>query len=314
MSMKTIVVTGCAGFIGSHLCDYLLRKEDCHLIGIDNFFTGRKENIDHLLKHERFRFFEKDIIDPLYFDDAHIDHIYNLACPASPVHYQKNPIRTIKVNTIGVIHVLGLAKEHKARILQSSTSEVYGDPLIHPQTESYNGNVNPIGRRACYDEGKRIAEALFFEYYRNHGVDIRVARIFNTFGPRMAQQDGRVISNFIMQALKGEYITVYGDGKQTRSFCYVSDMVDGLYRLMNEDFAGPVNLGNPEELTILEIAEHIIRLTGSSSTIMFKDRPEDDPYRRKPDITRAKEKLRWQPMVSVDEGLRETIDYFRTVL
>ena len=312
--MKTVVVTGCAGFIGSHLCDYLLRKEDCCLIGIDNFLTGRKENIAHLLNHNRFQFLEKDIIDPLYIENARINHIYNFACPASPVHYQENPIRTIKVNTIGVINVLGLAKKHKARILQSSTSEVSGAPLIHPQTESYNGNVNPIGRRACYDEGKRVAEALFFEYYRNHAVDIRVARIFNTFGPRMAQHDGRVVSNFILQALRGEDITVYGDGKQTRSFCYISDMVDGLYRLMNEDFAGPANVGNPEELTILEIAERIIRLTGSSSAVVLKDRPEDDPHRRKPDITLAKEKLRWQPVVSLDEGLRETIDYFRTVL
>lgn len=312
--MKTIVITGCAGFIGSHLSDYLLEKEQFYLIGVDSFVTGQKENIAHLIPNTNFEFLEADIIDPIFFDNEKIDFIYNLACPASPVHYQENPIRTIKANTVGIINMLGLAKKHGARILQSSTSEIYGDPLIHPQTEEYKGNVNPIGRRACYDEGKRIAEALFFEYYRNHGVDIRVARIFNTFGPRMALNDGRVVSNFIAQALKGEDITIYGDGKQTRSFCYISDIIDGLYRLMNGEHRGPVNLGNPEELTILDIAERIIQFTGSRSKIVFMDRPEDDPCRRKPDITLAKNILHWRPVVSLDEGLRNTIQYVKSVI
>ncbi len=312
--MRTILVTGCAGFIGSHLCDYILEHEDCRIIGIDNLLTGSKKNIAHLVENERFRFLQKDIVDPVYFEEEAIDRVYNLACPASPIHYQANPIRTIKVNTIGVITMLGLAKKHGARILQASTSEVYGDPLVHPQTESYNGNVNPIGQRACYDEGKRIAEALFFEYHRNHGVDIRVARIFNTYGPRMAQNDGRVVSNFIVQALRGEDITIYGDGRQTRSFCYVSDMRDGLCRLMNSRYVGPVNMGNPEELAIVEIAEKIVSLTGSKSNIMFKELPEDDPRRRKPDIALAKEKLQWQPSVSLDEGLQKTIEYFKNAL
>lgn len=307
---KTILVTGCAGFIGSNLCEYLLANEDCRIVGIDNFLTGSRANIHNVLADKKFTFLEKDIIEPLYLEEDRIDHIYNLACPASPVHYQANPIRTIKVNTFGVINMLGLAKKHKARILQASTSEIYGDPLEHPQTETYKGNVNPIGPRACYDEGKRIAEALCFEYQRKHGVDIRVARIFNTYGPNMAENDGRVISNFIVQALAGESLTVYGKGEQTRSFCYVSDMVRGLYQLMQSDNAGPVNLGNPTELTILEIAEKIISLTRSDAEIIFQDLPADDPHRRKPDITLAQRSLGWLPQVELEEGLKKTIDYF----
>lgn len=307
---KTILVTGCAGFIGSNLCEYLLANEDCRIVGIDNFLTGSRANIHNVLADKKFTFLEKDIIEPLYLEEDRIDHIYNLACPASPVHYQANPIRTIKVNTFGVINMLGLAKKHKARILQASTSEIYGDPLEHPQTEAYKGNVNPIGPRACYDEGKRIAEALCFEYQRKHGVDIRVARIFNTYGPNMAENDGRVISNFIVQALAGESLTVYGKGEQTRSFCYVSDMVRGLYQLMQSDNAGPVNLGNPTELTILEIAEKIISLTRSDAEIIFQDLPADDPHRRKPDITLAQRSLGWLPQVELEEGLKKTIDYF----
>lgn len=307
---KTILVTGCAGFIGSNLCEYLLANEDCRIVGIDNFLTGSRANIRNMLADKKFTFLEKDIIEPLYLEEDRIDHIYNLACPASPVHYQANPIRTIKVNTFGVINMLGLAKKHKARILQASTSEIYGDPLEHPQTEAYKGNVNPIGPRACYDEGKRIAEALCFEYQRKHGVDIRVARIFNTYGPNMAENDGRVISNFIVQALAGESLTVYGKGEQTRSFCYVSDMVRGLYQLMQSDNAGPVNLGNPTELTILEIAGKIISLTRSDAEIIFQDLPADDPHRRKPDITLAERNLGWLPQVELGEGLKKTIDYF----
>jgi len=307
-----ILITGGAGFLGSHLCERLLGMGH-EVTCVDNLITGSMDNLAHLAGHERFRFVQHNVCDYLFVEGP-LDAVMHFASPASPQDYLEYPIATLKVGALGTHKALGLAKAKNARFLLASTSEVYGDPLIHPQTESYNGNVNPIGRRACYDEGKRVAEALFFEYYRNHAVDIRVARIFNTFGPRMAQHDGRVVSNFILQALRGEDITVYGDGKQTRSFCYISDMVDGLYRLMNEDFAGPANVGNPEELTILEIAERIIRLTGSSSAVVLKDRPEDDPHRRKPDITLAKEKLRWQPVVSLDEGLRETIDYFRTVL
>lgn len=308
---KTILVTGCAGFIGSNLCEYLLAKEDCRVVGVDNFLTGSKANIQHLLADKRFDFLEKDIIEPLYIENQKIDQIYHLACPASPVHYQANPIRTIKVNTIGVINMLGLAKKHGARILQASTSEIYGDPLEHPQTEAYKGNVNPIGPRACYDEGKRIAEALCFEYQRKHNVDIRLARIFNTYGPNMAKNDGRVVSNFILQALRGENLTVYGKGEQTRSFCYISDMIEGLYKLMQSDKAGPVNLGNPAELTILEIAEKIISLTRSNAKIIFQELPADDPHRRKPDITLARRSLDWQPRVGLGEGLKKTIDYFK---
>ncbi len=311
--MKTILVTGGAGFIGSHLCEYLLHKGD-FVICVDNLFTGSKENIRHLLQNSNFKFIEHDIIDPLHIEDRKIDQIYNLACPASPVHYQFNPIRTIKANTLGVINVLGLAKKHKARILQASTSEVYGDPTEHPQTESYRGNVNTIGPRACYDEGKRVAETLFFDYHRAHKLEIRVARIFNTYGPRMAKNDGRVVSNFIVQALNNDDITIYGSGKQTRSFCFVSDLVLALHKLMNaENFTGPVNLGNPEELTMTEIAEKIINLSGSRSKMVFRPLPEDDPKQRRPDISLAKAKLGWQPSVKVDDGLKKTIDYFRTV-
>lgn len=311
--MKTILVTGGAGFIGSHLCEFLLQKGDS-VICADNLFTGSRENIKHLLQNKNFKFIEHDIIDPLLIEDRKIDQIYNLACPASPVHYQFNPIRTIKANTLGVINMLGLAKKHRARILQASTSEVYGDPTEHPQTENYRGNVNTIGPRACYDEGKRVAETLFFDYHRAHKLEIRVARIFNTYGPRMAKNDGRVVSNFIVQALNNEDITIYGSGKQTRSFCFVSDLVLALNKLMNaENFTGPVNLGNPEELTMIEIAEKIIKLSGSKSKMVFKPLPEDDPKQRRPDISLAKAKLGWQPSVKVDDGLKKTIDYFRTV-
>lgn len=311
--MGTILVTGGAGFLGSHLCDYLMGKGE-NVICVDSLFTGSKKTVEHLIGRQNFQFLMHDIIDPLYLDGPKIDQIYNLACPASPVHYQFNSIRTIKANTIGVINMLGLAKRHKARVLQASTSEIYGDPAEHPQKESYRGNVNTIGPRACYDEGKRVAETLFFDYQRAHGLEIRVARVFNTYGPRMAANDGRVVSNFIVQALKGEDITVYGDGKQTRSFCYYSDLVEGLYRLMNaEDFTGPVNLGNPGEFTILELAEKIIKLTGSKSKIIFKPLPTDDPKQRKPDIGLAKEKLGWEPKVFLDEGLPKTIEYFRSV-
>jgi len=306
-----VLVTGGAGFLGSHLCEYLLKK-NCKVICVDNLFTGSKTNIQHLLANNNFEFIQHDIIEPLHIDKE-ILQVYNLACPASPVHYQFNAIRTIKANTIGVINMLGLAKKHKARILQASTSEVYGDPLEHPQKENYRGNVNPIGPRACYDEGKRVAETLFFDYHRQHKLDIRIARIFNTYGPRMAQNDGRVVSNFIVQALNCEDITIYGDGSQTRSFCYVSDLIDGLYKLMNtENFTGPVNLGNPNEMTVLEIAQKIIQMTSSKSKIVFKPLPADDPKQRKPDITLAKEKLGWVPVVQLEDGLKRTMEYFRT--
>jgi len=307
------VVTGGAGFLGSHLCDLLVEKEE-NVICVDNLFTGSKENIKHLLKKDNFRFIEHDIIEPLYLDDLVIDEIYNLACPASPIHYQYNPVRTIKANTIGVINMLGLAKRHKARILQASTSEVYGDPLEHPQKETYRGNVNPIGPRACYDEGKRVAETLFFDYFRNHELEIRIARIFNTYGPRMSKHDGRVVSNFILQALNDEPITIYGEGSQTRSFCYVSDLIDGLYKLMQQnETQGPINIGNPHEITIMELAEKIIGLCGSKSQFEYKELPQDDPLQRKPDITLAKKILGWSPKVEVGKGLAETVDYFKTV-
>lgn len=305
----TILVTGGAGFLGSHLCEYLLQKGH-RVICLDNFFTGSRANIEHLLSNPDFKLVEQDIINPFYIEEK-IDQIYNLACPASPVHYQFNPIRTVKANTIGVINVLGFAKKHGARIFQASTSEIYGDPLEHPQKESYRGNVNTIGPRACYDEGKRVAETLFFDYHRSHGMEIRVARIFNTYGPRMAKNDGRVVSNFVVQALNGEDITIYGTGEQTRSFCYVSDLAEGFYRLMNSETTGPVNLGNPVEFTMKELAEKIIRLTGSKSKIVYKPLPEDDPKQRKPDISLAKTKLGWEPVVLLDEGLKKTIDYFR---
>ena len=310
--MKTILVSGGAGFIGSHLSERLL-KEGNRVICVDNLFTGREENIAHLLAEKNFKFIRHDIISPLELDEK-IDQVYNLACPASPIHYRENPIRTVKANTIGVINMLGLAKKHKARILQASTSEVYGDPLEHPQKETYWGNVNPIGPRACYDEGKRVAETLFFDYHREHGLEIRVARIFNTYGPKMSPSDGRVVSNFIVQALKGDDLTIYGDGSQTRSFCFVSDLVDGLIKLMNaENLTGPINLGNPSELTVKDIAEKIITLTNSKSKIVYKELPENDPQKRKPDITLAKTKLGWEPKIPLGEGLEKTVGYFRSI-
>ena len=312
--MKTIVITGGAGFLGSHLCEFLVEKGD-YVICVDNLFTGKRENIKHLENKELFEFIDHDIIEPLYLDDKKIDQIYNLACPASPIHYQINPVKTVKANTVGVINVLGLAKKHKARILQASTSEIYGDPLEHPQTESYRGNVNTIGPRACYDEGKRVAETLFFDYHREHNVDIRVARIFNTYGPRMYEKDGRVVSNFIVQALRNEPITIYGDGSQTRSFCFVKDLINGLYKLMNkEKFTGPVNIGNPGEFSMIDLANTVIKLTGSKSEIVYRKLPEDDPKKRKPDITLAKKMLKWEPKVELEEGLKSTIKYFRTVI
>ena len=304
--MRTLV-TGGAGFIGSHLCQRLL--DDGHeVICLDNFFTGNKQNISHLLGNNRFELIRHDIIEPILLE---VERIYNLACPASPVHYQYNPVKTVKTSVMGTINMLGMAKRVRARILQASTSEVYGDPQIHPQTEDYWGNVNPIGIRSCYDEGKRVAETLMMDYHRQNGVDIRIVRIFNTYGPRMAENDGRVVSNFILQALKGEDITVYGDGSQTRSFCYVDDLVNGLVAMMNrDDFTGPVNLGNPAETSILEFAERIIALTGSSSRVVFKPLPADDPKQRQPDISLAGEKLGWSPRVPVEDGLRKTIAYF----
>jgi len=312
--MKNIIVTGGAGFLGSHLCEFLIEKGE-KVICIDNLFTGNIKNLGKIIDHPNFQFIEHDIIEPIFFDDLKIDQIYNLACPASPIQYQINPIRTAKANTIGVINVLGIAKKHKARILQASTSEIYGDPLEHPQKESYRGNVNTIGERACYDEGKRISETLFFDYHREHGVDIRVARIFNTYGPRMYENDGRVVSNFIVQALKNNPITVYGTGEQTRSFCYVDDLIQGLFKLMNvENFTGPVNLGNPKEFTILELAKMVIEKTNSKSQVIFKKLPQDDPKKRRPDISLAKEVLGWEPKIELDEGLEKTIKYFSKVL
>ncbi len=306
-----IVVTGGAGFIGSHLCEYLVRQKN-HVICVDNFFTGKKENIKELLKEKNFELIEHDIITPLFIEKK-VDQIYNLACPASPVHYQFNPIRTIKANVLGTTNMLGMAKKHKARILQASTSEVYGDPSEHPQKETYWGNVNTIGIRSCYDEGKRVAETLMFDYHRQNKVDIRVARIFNTYGPKMAKDDGRVVSNFVVQALEGKDISVYGKGNQTRSFCYVSDMVEGLYKLMNnEKTTGPVNIGNPGEFTIMELAEKIIKMTKSKSKIIFEPLPQDDPKQRKPDITLAKQFLNWEPKVRLDDGLKKTVEYFKT--
>jgi UDP-glucuronate decarboxylase len=306
-----VLVTGGAGFIGSHLCQRLL-NDGQEVICLDNFFTGSKGNIAHLLANPAFEMIRHDITEPILLE---VDRIYNLACPASPIHYQYNPVKTIKTSVIGTINMLGLAKRVRARILQASTSEVYGDPQTHPQNEEYWGNVNPIGIRSCYDEGKRVAETLMMDYHRQNGVDIRIVRIFNTFGPRMAVNDGRVVSNFIVQALKGENLTVYGAGEQTRSFCYVDDLVEGLVRMMETDgFTGPVNLGNPGETTILEFARRIIDLTGSRSQIMFKSLPADDPKQRQPDITLARERLGWAPCVAVEEGLRKTIDYFAAKL
>jgi UDP-glucuronate decarboxylase len=306
--MKTILVTGGAGFIGSHLCEALL-KQGHYVICLDNFFTGRKENIKHLMDFYNFELIRHDIIDPIKLE---VDEIYNLACPASPVHYQYNPIKTIKTSILGTMNMLGLAKRVKAKILQASTSEVYGDPLVHPQPESYRGNVNPIGPRSCYDEGKRAAETLCFDYHRQHKVDIRVVRIFNTYGPNMQINDGRVVSNFIVQALKNEDITVYGDGKQTRSFCYVSDLVRGMIDFMNqEQHLGPINLGNDGEFTILELAEKVIQLTHSKSKITFKPLPEDDPLQRKPDLSLARKLINYEPKIKLEEGLIKTIEYFK---
>jgi UDP-glucuronate decarboxylase len=306
-----ILVTGGAGFIGSHLCERLLH-EGHEVVCLDNFFTGSKKNIHHLLDSHNFELVRHDITEPILLE---VDRVFNLACPASPVHYQYNPVKTVKTSVMGTINMLGLAKRVKARILQASTSEVYGDPTVHPQTEAYWGNVNPIGIRSCYDEGKRVAETLMMDYHRQNGVDIRIVRIFNTYGPKMAENDGRVVSNFIIQALRGEDLTVYGDGSQTRSFCYVSDLVEGMIRMMNcHGFTGPVNLGNPAETSILEFAEKIIALTGSSSKIVFKTLPDDDPKQRQPDITLAGNKFGWKPVVPVEEGLRKTIDYFATLM
>lgn len=306
-----ILVTGGAGFIGSHLCERLV-NEGNDVLCLDNFYTGRKENIDHLLDSHRFELIRHDVIEPVLLE---VDRIYNLACPASPVHYQYNPVKTIKTSVMGMINMLGLAKRVKARILQASTSEVYGDPLVHPQSEEYWGNVNPIGLRSCYDEGKRVAETLMMDYHRQNAVDIRIIRIFNTYGPRMALNDGRVVSNFIVQALRNEDITVYGDGSQTRSFCFVEDLVEGMLRLMNCDgITGPMNMGNPTETSILEFATRIISLTGSSSRIVFKPLPSDDPKQRQPDITFAKKTLGWKPVTDIDAGLKKTIDYFSRIL
>jgi UDP-glucuronate decarboxylase len=306
-----ILVTGGAGFLGSHLCDRLLA--DGHdVICIDNLFTGSKENIAHLLGNVHFEFVRHDIIDPFKFE---VDQIYNLACPASPPHYQYNPIKTTKTSVMGAINCLGLAKRVNARVFQASTSEVYGDPEVHPQPESYWGHVNPIGRRSCYDEGKRCAETLFFDYHRQNRVDIRVVRIFNTYGPRMNPNDGRVVSNFIVQALKGEPITLYGDGTQTRSFCYVDDLIEGMVRLMNQtETVGPINLGNPSEFTMRELAEQVLKLTKSKSKIVTKPLPSDDPRQRQPDIALARKHLKWEPKVPLAEGLKRTIAYFRKQL
>ena len=305
---KRILVTGGAGFIGSFLCERLLREGN-DVLCADNFFTGTRANVKHLLGNPNFELLRHDVSFPLYVE---VDEIYNLACPASPVHYQFDPVQTTKTSVLGAINMLGLSKRVKAKILQASTSEVYGDPTVHPQTEDYWGNVNPNGIRSCYDEGKRCAETLFFDYWRQHRLDIKVARIFNTYGPRMHPNDGRVVSNFIVQALKGIPITIYGDGKQTRSFCYVDDLVDALYRLMNTgpDFTGPCNLGNPVEFTMLELAEMVLEITGSKSPLVKKELPQDDPRQRQPDITLARQKLSWEPKTPLREGLSRTIAYF----
>jgi UDP-glucuronate decarboxylase len=309
---KKILVTGGGGFLGSHLCERLL-NEGHEVICLDNFFTGTKQNILHLMSNPRFELLRHDVTVPLFIE---VDEIYNLACPASPIHYQHDPVQTTKTCVHGAINMLGLAKRTGAKIMQASTSEVYGDPEVHPQTESYWGRVNPIGIRSCYDEGKRCAETLFLDYYRQHGLKIKIARIFNTYGPRMHTNDGRVVSNFVVQALKGEPITIYGDGQQTRSFCYVDEMVDAFVRLMNSDdeFIGPVNLGNPGEFTIRELAEKALAMTGSKSELINLPLPQDDPTQRQPNIALAKEKLGWEPVIKLDEGLARTIDYFKTVV
>jgi UDP-glucuronate decarboxylase len=309
---KRILVTGGAGFLGSHLCDRLIARGD-DVLCVDNFFTGSKENVAHLLRHPSFELMRHDVTFPLYVE---ADRIFNLACPASPVHYQHDPVQTTKTNVHGAINMLGLAKRVKARILQASTSEVYGDPEVHPQPESYWGRVNTIGIRSCYDEGKRCAETLFFDYHRQHNLEIKVMRIFNTYGPRMHPKDGRVVSNFIVQALRGEDITMYGDGQQSRSFCYVDDLIEGMLRFMDSpaSFTGPVNVGNPGEFTMLELAENVLRLVGGKSKITFHPLPEDDPKQRQPDITLAKEKLGWLPTVQLEDGLKETVIYFKKLL
>jgi len=309
---RRILITGGAGFIGSFLCEALL-SEGCEILCVDNFYTGTRRNIAHLMDHKRFELVRHDVTFPLYVE---VDDIYNMACPASPIHYQRDPVQTTKTAVHGAINMLGLAKRVKARILQASTSEVYGDPQVHPQTEDYWGHVNSVGPRACYDEGKRCAETLFFDYYRQHRLRIKVARIFNTYGPRMHPNDGRVVSNFIVQALKNEPITIYGDGNQTRSFCYVSDLVDGLIRLMAspDDVTGPINLGNPNEFSMRELAELVVSLTGSRSKIEYRPLPTDDPRQRQPDISRAQKTLGWEPMVQLEEGLEKTVAYFHDLL
>ena len=309
---KRIIVTGGCGFLGSHLCERLL-EQGHEVLCVDNCFTGSKRNIRHLMENANFEFIRHDITFPLYIE---VNEIYNMACPASPIHYQFDPVQTTKTSVHGAINMLGLAKRVRAKILQASTSEIYGDPEVHPQPESYWGRVNPIGPRSCYDEGKRCAETLFFDYHRQHLLRIKVARIFNTYGPRMHPNDGRVVSNFIVQALKGDPITIYGEGNQTRSFCYVDDLVEGLIRLMNtpDDFTGPMNLGNPSEFTILELARKVIDLTGSKSKLIFKTLPQDDPRQRKPDINLARSTLNWEPIIELDQGLGKTIDYFENLL
>ena len=309
---KRILVTGGAGFLGSHLCDRLI-KDGHDVLCLDNFFTGNKQNIEHLTIHNSFELMRHDVTFPLYVET---DQIYNLACPASPVHYQFDPVQTTKTSVHGAINMLGLAKRTRARIFQASTSEVYGDPEVHPQREEYWGKVNPIGPRSCYDEGKRCAETLFFDYHRQHDLDIKVARIFNTYGPRMHPNDGRVVSNFIVQALKGQDITIYGDGSQTRSFCYVDDLIEAFVRMMNTEkgFTGPVNIGNPGEFSMLELAEKVLKLTGGKSKLIYQSLPVDDPKQRQPDISLAKNKLGWEPKVQLEDGLKETISYFRKVL
>ncbi|TIM57131.1 MAG: SDR family oxidoreductase [Mesorhizobium sp.] len=311
-SRKRILVTGGAGFLGSHLIDKLL-SQGHEIICVDNLFTGTKRNIDHLHNRPRFEFMRHDVCFPLYVE---VDEIYNLACPASPIHYQHDPVQTTKTSVHGAINMLGLAKRLKCKIMQASTSEVYGDPVVHPQTEAYWGNVNPIGPRSCYDEGKRCAETLFFDYHRQHSVGIKVARIFNTYGPRMHLRDGRVVSNFISQALAGEDITLYGDGSQTRSFCYVDDLIEAFVRLMDTDatITGPINLGNPVEYTMVELAEAVLKITGSRSKIVHQALPADDPTRRRPDISFAREALKWEPKVKLDDGLRKTTDYFKSLI
>ena len=310
--MNRVLVTGGAGFLGSHLCERLLQDGN-DVICVDNLYTGSKDNIRHLMANPYFEFIRHDVTEPLYVE---VDQIYNLACPASPVHYQANPVKTTKTSVYGALNTLGLAKRVGARILQASTSEVYGDPEIHPQPETYRGCVNPIGVRSCYDEGKRVAETLFFDYHRMHNLEIKIMRIFNTYGPRMNPSDGRVVSNFIVQALKNQDITIYGDGSQTRSFCYVDDLIEGKFRLMASpaDFTGPCNLGNPGEFTILQLAEKTIALTGSKSRIVYRPLPSDDPMQRKPVIDLAKEHLDWEPHIALDEGLKKTIDYFKRVI